>query len=67
MKRRKPTRRFTPPLGVMPHLLWCEVVERNPSLLELLKRYIDVCDAVKRYRDSGIEPLHTWLEEIGAR
>ncbi len=53
-----------PPIGVTPWKFWVEICP-DPTLLELLARYVAVSGAAQRYRDAGLEPNPEWLRELG--
>ena len=54
-----------PPLGVLPYRFWCQDLP-DPSLDDLLNRFVDVSEAITRYARAGVEPKHEWLVEVGA-
>lgn len=52
-----------PPLGVAPLWLW-EDAYPDPTLADLLQRYIDVNAAIVRTREAGRKPKREWLREV---
>jgi hypothetical protein len=56
--------RKKPPLGVMPCFLWYEE-HPDPTIAELLGRFVDVSAAIARRREAGLPPDDVLLWEIG--
>ncbi len=57
-------RRPRMPLGVLPYRMWCRAVP-EPTVADLLTRWLAVYDAVNRFREAGFEPDPAWLLEVG--
>jgi hypothetical protein len=51
-----------PPIGVIPRYLWDER-HPNPTVEELRERFAEVSNAIRRYRDAGLQPNALWLAE----
>lgn len=54
------------PIGAFPYRWWMDSVRQEPSMKQLVGRFIAVSEAVRRYREAGLEPKHEWLMEIGS-
>ncbi len=64
MNAEPPYRPVAPPLGVAPYRVWLEVIP-DPDLKDLHDRFLSVAEAVRRYREAGLEPRREWLKELG--
>ena len=53
-----------PPVGITPEFIWRDQ-NPNPTLSQLLTRFLMVGEAITRYRAAGLKPREEWLVEIG--
>jgi hypothetical protein len=56
-------KRIRPPKGVLPYYLWIED-HPDPTLEQELKRYTEVLEAVRRYREAKMTVSQKWICEL---